>query len=58
MLVSHRLPGYLHGPRTRGACAAAVSAIYERGRLGPTAELSLGAGLYGRIVGNGTRKFY
>ena len=51
------MPGHIHGSRTRGACAETFSTIYERGRLGSTAELPFGAKLYGRIVGNGNGIF-
>ena len=53
LLIFHRLPSHIYGSRTRSACAEALSAVYERGRLGTTPELPFGAQLYGRIVGNG-----
>ena len=58
LLISHRMPGHLHGSGTRGACATVAGAVYERGRLGSSTELSLGAQLHGRVVGDGIMKLF
>ena len=54
--VHHRLSSHLHGSRSRGTCAKITVSVYERGRLGATAELSLGTQLYGRVIRNGRRQ--
>ena len=56
LFVHHRLSSHLHGSRSRGTCAKITVSVYERGRLGATAELSLGTQLYGRVIRNGRRQ--